>query len=93
MVKKDFGGPSEFPMGTRVAFDVHYSSKQIGDYARHGHIVVCVARNGEPDDEWLDRAYERGAEVVFSQDTDAGIIIDKNGWNVGEKPMTWRRWA
>lgn len=79
----------ELPMGTKVAFDVTYSDKTIGAYSRHGHHVVCVARPGETDESWVGRAMEAGAEIVFSEDSDVGNILERENWFF----MKWRRIA
>lgn len=85
-MKKKSDGQVE--AGTRVACDVNVGDRDIGRMTRRGLVVVCVAKQGEADEDFLWRAYGAGAQVVFSQDADIGNIIDRNGWN----DIQWKEW-
>lgn len=69
-------------MGMRIAVDVNISNRDIGDLARYGHAIVCVAGHGEEDWRWLERALERDVDVVISQDLDIPNLLDQ--WNVAQ---------
>lgn len=68
----------------KVAFDVNYADVAMGHVARKGHEIVCVAQTGEQDELWLERAMNKGAEVVFSRDLDIPNIIQRMRW-----PALW----
>lgn len=71
----------EFPPGTRLACDVNIANKVVGMYARAGCIIVYVAKENEPDEVWVEKAYRLGAQVIIGQDADLGILIDKNNYD------------
>lgn len=79
----------EFDQQMRLAFDVNVSCRAIGRFAREGHIIVCCCKEGESDEDFLARAWEAGADVVFSQDADIGNIIEKEKYD----GMKWRRYV
>jgi hypothetical protein len=66
-----------YPPGTKLAFDVNISDRTMGRYARDGCVIVFVAKDGQPDEEWIWQAYEAGAEVVLSYDLDIPNLIEK----------------
>lgn len=76
----------ELPVKSYLAFDVNISNKEIGRYAREGHIIVCCCKEAETDEAFLERAFEAGADYILSQDADIGIIIEKEGYD-----MIWIR--
>ena len=64
----------------KVALDVNVSNYVIGQIARLGDEIVCVAQSSESDHDWVGRAVDKGAEVIVSQDLDVPNLLDK--WRV-----------
>lgn len=79
---------ADVPKDAWLAFDVNVHSEIIGRYAKLGHKIVCCAGEGEPDESFVDRAYLAGAQIIFSQDADIGLIIDKECY----EGIRWQRW-
>lgn len=75
----------EFKDGTRLAFDENIADREMGSYARDGNIIVCVAKHAEADEDWVDRAFQRDADVCISNDSDVGNYIQKMDY-----PMRWK---
>jgi hypothetical protein len=71
----------KYPSGTRLAFDENIGDKVIGSYARSGCVIVYVAPKGSRDEDWVEEAHARGAQVVLSWDLDIGNIIDRNQYD------------
>lgn len=71
--------------GTRMAFDENIGDKEIGQYARAGAVIVYVSPAGTDDETWLQDAWAAGADVVVSNDSDIGNIIQKENYD-----MTWK---
>ncbi len=80
--------PTDLPPGSKLAFDVNVSNKDIGQYARAGYVIVCCCEPSESDESFLDRAWVAGATHVFSQDADIGNIIQKENYD-----MIWKRYV
>lgn len=80
----------------RLAVDVNVSNREIGELAREGDQIVCVARKSEYDQDWIERALERDADVIISQDLDVPNLLDR--WRVAqdviwfEKLEHYRSW-
>lgn len=82
----------------KIAVDVNVSNREIGELARLGDIIVCVAMKKEDDREWLERALARDADIIISQDLDVPNLLDT--WRVAEDVLwfesihqyvTWRK--
>lgn len=58
----------------RIAVDVQVSNKDIGQIARLGHEIVCVAKGSEEDNKWVERALDRGAELILTDDIEIDEI-------------------
>ncbi len=71
-----------YPDGTMIAFDENISDKTMGAYARSGCIIVYVAKEAEPDEQWVDKAIANGAEVIISHDLDIPNYLQKLGSNI-----------
>lgn len=80
----------------KVAVDVNVSNREIGELAREGCVIVCVARRGEDDQAWLERALAEDVDIIISQDLDIPNLLDR--WRVAndvlwfEKIEQFRRW-
>lgn len=80
----------------RIAVDVNISNREIGELARDGDEIVCVAKKREHDEAWLERALLRDADIIISQDLDVPNILDR--WRVAddvlwfEKLDQYREW-
>jgi hypothetical protein len=61
----------------KVALDVNVSNYVIGRLAREGDQIVCVAKTGEDDQVWVERALDRDCDVIISQDLDVPNLLDK----------------
>lgn len=81
----------------KLALDVNISNRDIGELAREGYVIVCVAKRGEEDQLWLERALAEDVDVIISQDLDIPNLLDR--WRVAndvlwfEKLEYFRRWA
>lgn len=73
----------------RIAVDVNISNNDIGDLARNGDEIVCVARRGEDDQDWLERALARDVDVIISQDLDIPNHLDR--WRVAEDVLWFEK--
>lgn len=73
----------------RLAVDVNISNREIGELAREGDQIVCVARKREDDQNWLERALERDVDVIISQDLDIPNLLDN--WRVAEDVLWFER--
>lgn len=73
----------------RLAVDVNISNREIGELARDGDQIVCVARKREEDQAWLERALERDVDVIISQDLDIPNILDR--WRVAEDVLWFEK--
>lgn len=89
------GGPKNVNK-FRIACDVNISNRDIGELARDGFVIVCVAAPGEDDESWLERALGQDVDVIISQDLDIPNLLDR--WRV-EDDVLWfetiyqfRRW-
>lgn len=67
-----------------IALDVGVGRKRAKQLEEMGYKVVCVANHGEPDEQWMDRAFTSNALFVISPDFDIPRIIEKEGY-----PMSW----
>ncbi len=78
----------------RIAVDVNISNRDIGELAREGDVIVCVAHRGETDEAWVGRALDEGCEVFISQDLDIPNLLDlwKSDAMFFEKISAYRKW-
>ena len=65
----------------KIAFDTGVSNAEVGRLIRLGHEIVCVAGRAEPDETWIERALDLGAEIIFSDDLDVPNYLDRCGYD------------
>ena len=72
----------------RIAVDVNVSNREIGELTREGDLVVCTARPREEDWRWLERALEKDADIIISQDLDIPNLLDH--WRVSDDVLYFK---
>lgn len=73
----------------KIAFDVNVADAEIGRLVRLGFEVVCVARRAEPDDSWIERAVDNGAQIIFSNDLDVPNYLDRQNYDDVQYRKMW----
>lgn len=73
----------------KIAYDVGVHDREIGRVTRLGHEVVCVAKQAEADEIWIERAMDNGAEIIFSDDLDIPNYLDKNNYDSVQHKKMW----
>lgn len=71
-------------MKIKIALDCNIGKKRYQEFIDLGYAVVSIAKEGEPDDQWVGRAFNAGARFVISNDGDVPKIIEVKGY-----PMIW----
>lgn len=70
-----------------IALDENVPEKVEMKYILEGHIIVYRAPPGSRDEDWVEEAVCRGADIIISRDYDIPNILDRNGWN----DIQWRK--
>ena len=52
----------------RFALDCNISDKDANALRKAGHQVMVIAFESEPDEEWLERAFDTNVDIVVSDD-------------------------
>jgi predicted nuclease of predicted toxin-antitoxin system len=71
-------------MKMKIAVDTTISIKTQDALEKTGFEVVCAAREGEADEEWIQRAIKMEADIVISSDLDIPNLLDRY-----EYPAIW----
>lgn len=66
--------PIHYLQGLRIAVDVAVSNRTVAFLKKMGFEIVCQAEHGEPDEQWVQRAYQREVDVVVTDD------LQIHGW-------------
>lgn len=71
-------------MNVNIALDQCVGYKRAEQLRQLGYNVVCMANQGESDQDWMKRAHEKKALFAISADSDIPKIIEKQTY-----PMCW----
>lgn len=71
-------------MKIRIALDQSVGRRRAIELVDIGYLVVAIARHGESDESWMNRAFAEGAQFAISPDLDIPRLIEKH-----EYPMAW----
>lgn len=64
-----------------IAVDNNISNKTIAEIAHWGYDLI-IARHGEPDRDFIDRALYYPTIAFLSKDTDIATLLDYEGCNL-----------